>query len=276
MGPLASARAAARGAGTASRKLRGDAELVARRSRSTSSSAGADREQRRLRSADAAVLLDMPRVRERFTVEAFGPVNTVMPYRDVDEAIALARRGEGSLVGSVFTADDAVARELGAWPRAVPRPRAGREPTLREGIDRSRFAVAASGAWRSGSRRWRRGDGRHARRTALHAAHGRAGVAGTSSARSPDAGSAAARSEIPACTRSASPSHELTIGDTFNSAEREVTRRRTSSASRAVGRSLLCAHGRARGARAIRSSAARRARLFPVLRRPRACSSIPP
>jgi oxepin-CoA hydrolase / 3-oxo-5,6-dehydrosuberyl-CoA semialdehyde dehydrogenase len=45
-------------------------------------------------------------------VEAFGPVNTVMPYRTVDEAIALARLGKGSLVGSVFTADDSVAREM--------------------------------------------------------------------------------------------------------------------------------------------------------------------
>ena len=42
-------------------------------------------------------------------IEAFGPVCTVVPYQDVDDAIVLARRGEGSLVGSVFTADDAVA-----------------------------------------------------------------------------------------------------------------------------------------------------------------------
>lgn len=45
-------------------------------------------------------------------VEAFGPVNTLMPYASVDEAIALAKRGRGSLVGSVFTADDAVARAV--------------------------------------------------------------------------------------------------------------------------------------------------------------------
>ena len=38
-------------------------------------------------------------------VEAFGPVSTIMPYDDVDEAIALARRGKGSLVASVFTYD---------------------------------------------------------------------------------------------------------------------------------------------------------------------------
>lgn len=51
-------------------------------------------------------------VSEPHDVEAFGPVNTVMPYTSVDEAIALAKRGRGSLVGSVFTADDKVAREM--------------------------------------------------------------------------------------------------------------------------------------------------------------------
>jgi oxepin-CoA hydrolase/3-oxo-5,6-dehydrosuberyl-CoA semialdehyde dehydrogenase len=45
-------------------------------------------------------------------VEAFGPVNTLMPYASVDEAIALAKRGRGSLVGSVFTGDDRVARTV--------------------------------------------------------------------------------------------------------------------------------------------------------------------
>ncbi len=45
-------------------------------------------------------------------IEAFGPVNTVMPYDSVDDAIDLARRGRGSLCGSLFTADDAVAREV--------------------------------------------------------------------------------------------------------------------------------------------------------------------
>ena len=45
-------------------------------------------------------------------VEAFGPVNTIMPYRTVDEAAALARLGKGSLVGSLFTARDDVAREI--------------------------------------------------------------------------------------------------------------------------------------------------------------------
>ncbi len=52
------------------------------------------------------------------SVEAFGPVSTVLPYENLDEAIELARLGQGSLVGSVITNDDAVARELilGAAP----------------------------------------------------------------------------------------------------------------------------------------------------------------
>ena len=49
---------------------------------------------------------------EPHDIEAFGPVNTVMPYRTVDDAIELARKGKGSLVGSLFTADDRVARDV--------------------------------------------------------------------------------------------------------------------------------------------------------------------
>lgn len=39
-------------------------------------------------------------------VEVFGPVATLMPYGAFDEALALARRGQGSLVASVFSADE--------------------------------------------------------------------------------------------------------------------------------------------------------------------------
>ena len=46
------------------------------------------------------------------SVEAFGPVSTVLPYENLDEAIELARLGEGSLVGSIITNDNEVAREL--------------------------------------------------------------------------------------------------------------------------------------------------------------------
>ncbi|WP_270729074.1 phenylacetic acid degradation bifunctional protein PaaZ [Shimia sp. Alg240-R146] len=44
--------------------------------------------------------------------EAFGPVSTIMGYRDLDHAIALANRGQGSLVASVITHDTEVARDV--------------------------------------------------------------------------------------------------------------------------------------------------------------------
>jgi len=45
-------------------------------------------------------------------IEAFGPVSTIMPYRDLDDAIALANRGMGSLALSLFTFDAGVAEEF--------------------------------------------------------------------------------------------------------------------------------------------------------------------
>jgi oxepin-CoA hydrolase/3-oxo-5,6-dehydrosuberyl-CoA semialdehyde dehydrogenase len=49
---------------------------------------------------------------EPHTIEAFGPVSTVMPYNTNAEAAELAKMGKGSLVGSIFTADDDFAREM--------------------------------------------------------------------------------------------------------------------------------------------------------------------
>ena len=46
------------------------------------------------------------------SIEAFGPVSTIMPYKDEDEAIELARMGRGSLVGSIVTADNDEAARL--------------------------------------------------------------------------------------------------------------------------------------------------------------------
>ncbi|HWM27418.1 MAG TPA: phenylacetic acid degradation bifunctional protein PaaZ, partial [Woeseiaceae bacterium] len=46
------------------------------------------------------------------SVEAFGPVSTVLPYETLDEAIELARLGDGSLAGSIVTNDNDIAREL--------------------------------------------------------------------------------------------------------------------------------------------------------------------
>jgi len=43
--------------------------------------------------------------------EAFGPVSTIMPYKTLDEAIQLAQMGKGSLVSSIVTNDDTIAKE---------------------------------------------------------------------------------------------------------------------------------------------------------------------
>ena len=49
---------------------------------------------------------------EPHDVEAFGPVSTVLPYDGVAQAVELAARGQGSLVGSLVSHDPAVAREF--------------------------------------------------------------------------------------------------------------------------------------------------------------------
>ncbi len=57
--------------------------------------------------------------KEVHEVEAFGPVSTLMPYHSMDEAIELAKLGRGSLVSSVVTADQHIARQYvlgaGTW-----------------------------------------------------------------------------------------------------------------------------------------------------------------
>jgi oxepin-CoA hydrolase/3-oxo-5,6-dehydrosuberyl-CoA semialdehyde dehydrogenase len=44
-------------------------------------------------------------------VEAFGPVSTIMPYKTMDEAIALSKLGKGSLCSSIVTADHKIAKQ---------------------------------------------------------------------------------------------------------------------------------------------------------------------
>ena len=45
-------------------------------------------------------------------IEAFGPVSTLMPYDSMEEALALAKRGKGSLVGSLITKSPEVAAKV--------------------------------------------------------------------------------------------------------------------------------------------------------------------
>ncbi len=45
-------------------------------------------------------------------LEAFGPVSTIMPYKTMDEAVKLAQMGKGSLVASIATFDDNLAKDF--------------------------------------------------------------------------------------------------------------------------------------------------------------------
>jgi oxepin-CoA hydrolase/3-oxo-5,6-dehydrosuberyl-CoA semialdehyde dehydrogenase len=45
-------------------------------------------------------------------LEAFGPVSTIMPYKTIEEAIELAKMGKGSLVCSIITGDNQIAKEF--------------------------------------------------------------------------------------------------------------------------------------------------------------------
>ena len=56
--------------------------------------------------------------REVHEVEAFGPVSTIMPYTNAEEAITLSKMGKGSLVSTIVTAsrDEAKKYVIGAAP----------------------------------------------------------------------------------------------------------------------------------------------------------------
>jgi oxepin-CoA hydrolase / 3-oxo-5,6-dehydrosuberyl-CoA semialdehyde dehydrogenase len=48
---------------------------------------------------------------EAHEVEAFGPVSTIMPYKNAAEAIELSKKGKGSLCSSIVTADNKTAKQ---------------------------------------------------------------------------------------------------------------------------------------------------------------------
>jgi oxepin-CoA hydrolase/3-oxo-5,6-dehydrosuberyl-CoA semialdehyde dehydrogenase len=156
------------------------------------------------------------------SIEAFGPVCTVIPYRDLDEAIALARRGDGSLAGSVFTADDQVAARLvlGLAPFhgrvLVVNRHCAKEST---GHGSPLPHLVHGGPGRAGG-----GEEMGGIRGVMHYMQ-RTAVQGT-----PDVITATMGRWVKGATQRdpgrhpfRKPFHELAIGDTFNSAERQVT-----------------------------------------------------
>ena len=155
-------------------------------------------------------------------VEAFGPVCTVMTYEEPDSAVALARRGAGSLVGSVFTADDSVAAQLvlGLAPfhgrLLVVNRHCAQEST---GHGSPLPHLIHGGPGRAGG-----GEEMGGIRGVLHYMQ-RTAVQGT-----PDVLTAVtgrwvkgSRERTPATHPFRIPFGSLAIGDTFHSAEREVT-----------------------------------------------------
>ena len=45
------------------------------------------------------------------SIEAFGPVSTLMPYKNLDEAIELSKKGKGSLCSTIVTANYTIAKQ---------------------------------------------------------------------------------------------------------------------------------------------------------------------
>jgi oxepin-CoA hydrolase/3-oxo-5,6-dehydrosuberyl-CoA semialdehyde dehydrogenase len=156
------------------------------------------------------------------TVEAFGPVCTVVPYDSTAEAITFARRGEGSLVASVFTADDAVATDLvlGLAPLhgrlLVINRNCARDST---GHGSPMPALVHGGPGRAGG-----GEEMGGIRGVLHYMQ-RTAVQGSPQTIAAITGRwlPGALQKQPGVHPFRKNFHELQIGDTLNSAEREVT-----------------------------------------------------
>lgn len=73
---------------------------------------GADREKGAFFPATLLYCSDPFKTDAPHSIEAFGPVSTILPYADTAAAIELAKLGRGSLVGSVVTEDDAEAAQI--------------------------------------------------------------------------------------------------------------------------------------------------------------------
>jgi oxepin-CoA hydrolase/3-oxo-5,6-dehydrosuberyl-CoA semialdehyde dehydrogenase len=149
-------------------------------------------------------------------------VSTVIGYDDVANAIAIARRGEGSLVGSVFTADDAVAAELvlGLAPYhgrvLVVNRHCAKEST---GHGSPLAPLVHGGPGRAGG-----GEELGGIRGVLHYMQ-RTAVQGTPDVITAVGGRWArgSRERDPGRHPFRKPFHALAIGDSFRSGEREVT-----------------------------------------------------
>lgn len=110
MGPLVN-RAQVRDVSAAAERIRKAAELTFG-GNADFEVVGADRTKGSFFAPMLMACADPLKRSEPHDIEAFGPVNTVMPYRSLDEAVTLAKMGKGSLCGSLFTADPIAARTV--------------------------------------------------------------------------------------------------------------------------------------------------------------------
>ena len=162
---------------------------------------------------------------EPHEIEAFGPVSTVISYETVEEAVALAARGRGSLVGSVATHDPAFARSvvLGVAPwhgRILVLDRTDAKEAAAAGGHGSPLPVLVHG----GPGRAGGGEELGGIRAVLHHLQ-RTALQG-----SPDMLTAITGRWTAGAERRVSDVHpfrkslaDLRVGDTIESAEREVT-----------------------------------------------------
>jgi oxepin-CoA hydrolase/3-oxo-5,6-dehydrosuberyl-CoA semialdehyde dehydrogenase len=156
------------------------------------------------------------------SVEAFGPVATVLPYRDTADAIGLAKRGGGSLAASVFCADDSLASEivLGLAPyhgRILVVNRACAKESTGHGSPLA--PLIHGGPGRAGG-----GEEMGGIRGVLHYMQ-RSAVQGSPDTITASSGRWVRGSRLSSPGRHPFriPFHELQLGDTLKSAEREVT-----------------------------------------------------
>ncbi len=101
--------------------------------------------------------------KEVHEVEAFGPVSTIMPYKNSDEAIALSKLGKGSLCSTIVTADYKQAKQY----------------VIGAASYHGRILVLNNECAKESTRpcRWRRRDGRTAGSKTLFTAHRITGIA---------------------------------------------------------------------------------------------------
>ncbi len=102
-------------------------------------------------------------------IEAFGPVSTLMSYKDMEEAIQLSKKGKGSLCSTIVTASDQNCKRIcgkrsySSWQNIGPES-SGCQRKYRTWVS----AAYACSWWSRSCRGWRR-NGWNARGKTLYA-----------------------------------------------------------------------------------------------------------